>query len=132
MWLTPCSGVLAHLAGGCGVMTLGCGTLDPGIWNETLWMDTEREHMNKSILTHEHCLIDADKVVCMRITRDCDGVVLSLARDYCVLADLTEYDKSVTTKLFDELLDFMTDPEIYYFSIPRSLEDYPRLMGCGA
>ena len=66
------------------------------------------------------------------INRDCDGVVLSLARDYCVLADLAEYDKSVTTELFDELLDFMTDPEIYYFSIPRFLEDYPRLVGCGA
>ena len=132
MWLTPCSGVLAHLAGGCGVMTLECGSLDSGIWGGTLWMDTEREQMNKSILVHEHCLIDADKVVCMYINRDHDGVVLSLARDHCVLANLVAYERTVTTKLFDELLDFMTDPEIYYFSIPRFLEDYPRLVGCGA
>ena len=104
--------------------------LDSWFW--TISHIVEREHMNKSILTHEHCLIDADKVGCMYITSDCDGVVLSLARDYCVLADLAEYDKSVTTKLFDELLDFMIDPDIYYYSIPRFLEDYPRLVGCGA
>lgn len=64
----------------------------------------------------------------MYINRDHDGVVLSLARDHCVLADLAAYERTVTTKLFDELLDFMTDPEIYYFSIPRFLEDYPRLV----
>lgn len=113
-------------------MTLECGTLGPGIWGWSLWMDTEREHMNKSILTHEHYLIDADKVVCMYMNRDSDGVILSLARDHCVLADLAAYERTVTTKLFDELLDFMTDPDIYYYSIPRFLEDYPRLVGCGA
>lgn len=108
------------------------GDVAPGIWNGTLWVVTERDKMNKSILAHEHCLINADKVVCMYINHDCDSIVLSLARDYRVKADLAEYDKSVTTELFDELLDFMTDPEIYYFSIPRFLEDYPRLVGCGA
>lgn len=115
----------------CPILQEG-GDVAPGIWGWSLWVVTERDKMNKSILTHEHCLIDADKVGCMYINRDCDGIVLSLARDYCVLADLAEYDKSVTTELFDELLEFMTDPEIYYFSIPRFLEDYPRLVGCGA
>lgn len=108
------------------------GDVAPGMWGWSLWVVTERDKMNKSILAHEHCLINADKVVCMYINRDCDSIVLSLARDYRVKADLAEYDKSVTTELFDELLDFMTDPEIYYFSIPRFLEDYPRLVGCGA
>ncbi len=50
MWLTPCSGVLAHLAGGCGVMKSAASLQrqripscrrvwgdDSGVWNIGPW-----------------------------------------------------------------------------------------------